>query len=159
MAFCGFIICKFSGNHPIFVSVTEIEHNAKEKTLEISCKVFTDDFEKALRLQYKTTVDLISPKDKTAMNKLVNDYIGKHLFVEVDNKKAMLEFAGYEQIEEGIYCYFQAKNINAVKNIVVTDNVLYDYKKEQVSVLHVTVNGERKSTKINNPVDKVSFSF
>ncbi|MEI8059397.1 MAG: DUF6702 family protein, partial [Ferruginibacter sp.] len=32
-------------NHPLFVSVTEIEHNAKDKTLEISCKIFTDDFE------------------------------------------------------------------------------------------------------------------
>ena len=39
--------------HPIFVSVTEIEHNAKDKTLEISCKIFTDDFEKTLRLTYK----------------------------------------------------------------------------------------------------------
>ena len=29
--------------HPIFVSVTEIEHNNKDKTLEISCKIFTDD--------------------------------------------------------------------------------------------------------------------
>ena len=30
--------------HPIYVSVTEIEHNAAEKTLEISCRIFTDDF-------------------------------------------------------------------------------------------------------------------
>ena len=42
------LLSGFSGNsnHPIFMSVTEIEHNAKDKTLEISCKVFTDDFEK-----------------------------------------------------------------------------------------------------------------
>ena len=36
--------------HPIFVSVTEIEHNAKDKTLEISCKIFTDDLEKIDRI-------------------------------------------------------------------------------------------------------------
>ena len=32
-----------SSPHPIFVSVTEIEHNAAAKSLEISCKVFTED--------------------------------------------------------------------------------------------------------------------
>ena len=31
--------------HPFFVSVTEINHNAKDKTIEIACKIFTDDFE------------------------------------------------------------------------------------------------------------------
>ena len=32
--------------HPFHVSVVEIEHNAEDKSLEISCKIFTDDFEK-----------------------------------------------------------------------------------------------------------------
>ena len=53
--------------HPIYVSVTEIEHNAKDKTLEISCKIFTDDFEKTLSQAYKTYVDLLKPKDKNAL--------------------------------------------------------------------------------------------
>ena len=31
-------------DHPLHVSVIEINHNAADKTLEISCKIFTDDF-------------------------------------------------------------------------------------------------------------------
>ena len=42
-----------SAHHPIFVSVTQIDHNATDKTLEISCKIFTDDFEQTLRQQNK----------------------------------------------------------------------------------------------------------
>ena len=30
--------------HPIHVSVTEINHNAADKTLEVSVRIFTDDF-------------------------------------------------------------------------------------------------------------------
>jgi hypothetical protein len=145
--------------HPIYVSVTEIEHNAKDKTLEISCKIFTDDFEKTLRQNYKTTVELAAPKDKAAMNKLVNDYILKHLQIAVDGKTVALQFIGYEQEEEGIESYFQVNNIPSVKKIAITDNILYDWKSEQVSVLHVTVNGKRQSTKVNNPEDKVSLEF
>ena len=40
--------------HPFHVSVVEINHNATDKTLEISCKIFTDDFEKVLAQNYKT---------------------------------------------------------------------------------------------------------
>ncbi|MEO7765210.1 MAG: DUF6702 family protein [Ferruginibacter sp.] len=146
-------------NHPIFVSVTEIEHNSKEKTLEISCKIFTDDFEKTLRQTYKSHVDLLQPKDKNAMNKLVSDYVQKHLLIKVDDKTVALQFIGYEQEEEGIISYYQVNNIAAVKKIDITDNILFEYKKEQISIIHTTVNGNRKSTKLVNPEDKYSFGF
>ena len=154
-----FVCCSSAKLHPIYVSVTEIEHNAKEKTLELSCKIFTDDFEKTLRKTYKNTVDLLKPANKDAMNKLVSEYVQKHLQVNVDGKNVPLKFIGYEAIEEGIYSYYQADNISTVKNITVTDDILYEYKTEQMSLIHVTVNGNRKSSKLNNPDTKADFSF
>ena len=146
-------------NHPIFVSVTEIEHNAKDKTLEISCKIFTDDFEKTLRQNYKTHVDLLSEKDKAAMNTLVSDYVQKHLLIKADGKAVALQFLGYQQDEEGIISFYQVNNIPAVKKLEITDNILFEYKKEQISIIHVIVNGNRKSTKLINPEEKTSFEF
>ena len=146
-------------NHPIYVSVTEIEHNAKDKTLEISCKIFTDDLEKTLRQTYKGYVDLLKPKDKNAMDKLVSDYVQKHLLIKVDDKTVALQFLGYEQEEEGIISYYQVNNIAAVKKLDIINNILFEYKKEQMSIIHTTVNGNRKSTKLVNPEDKYSFVF
>jgi len=146
-------------NHPIFVSVTEIEHNTKENTLEISCKIFTDDLEKALRQTYKTYVDLLQPKDKNAMNKLLSDYVQKHLLIKVDEKNVALQFLGYEQQEEGIVSFYQVNNIASVKKLSITDNILFEYKKEQISIIHTKVNGDKKSTKLVNPDDKATFEF
>jgi hypothetical protein len=145
--------------HPLFVSVTEIELNAKDKTLEISCKIFTDDFEKTLRQNYKTTVDLLKPKDKAATDKLVSDYVQKHLLLTANGKKVALQFIGYEQQEEGIVSFFQVNNIASLQKIDITNNILYEYKKEQIGIIHVTVDGNRKSTKLDNPADKASFEF
>ena len=147
------------GSHPVYMSVTEIEHNAKDKTLEISCKIFTDDFEKTLRQNYKGIVDLINPKDKAAMDKLVSAYVQKHLLIKADGKPVALQFIGYEQQEEGINSYYQVNNIPSVKKIEITDNILYEYKDQQISLLHVTVGGNRKSTKMVNPEEKVSLEF
>jgi hypothetical protein len=155
----GLIFNPATTYHPIFVSVTEIEHNAKEKTLEISCKIFTDDFEKALKATYKTYVDLLKPKDKNAMNKLVADYVQKHLLIKADGKPVALQFLGYEQDEEGIESYYQVNNIAALKKLDITDNILFEFKKEQISIIHTTVNGIKKSTKLTNPEEKTSFEF
>ena len=118
-------------HHPIFMSVTEIEHNAKTKSLEISCKIFTDDFEKALRATYKTKVDLLHGSLKTYMDKLVSDYVKKHLLIAINGKLTTLQYVGYENIEDGVYCYFEIENIVAPKKISITDNILYEYKKNK----------------------------
>jgi hypothetical protein len=57
----------FSGatKHPIYVSVTEIQHNAKDKTLEISCKIFTSDFEAILKSKTKSSIIDVFLKVKT----------------------------------------------------------------------------------------------
>ena len=47
-------ILGFVSLHPFHVSTTEINQNAKDKILEISCRIFTDDFESILEKNYKT---------------------------------------------------------------------------------------------------------
>lgn len=148
-----------TGIHPLYISVTEIEHNTREKTLEVSCKIFTDDFEKTLRQNYMGKVDLLQPADKAAMNKLVSDYVKTHLSISVDGKAVTMEFIGYEQQEEGIQSYYQVTNIPSLKRIDVSDTILYEYKKEQMSIVHVIVNGNRKSLRLNNPDSKAVFEF
>ena len=145
--------------HPLYISVTEIEHNAKDKTLEISCKIFTDDFEKTLRKVYNLHVDLLAPTEKKAMNLLVNAYVQKHLKISLEGKTAIMNFIGYEQVEDAIISYFEVDKVAAVNNISIVNNILYEYKKEQMCFIHVTVNGNRKSSKLNNPDEKVSFVF
>ena len=146
-------------HHPIFVSVTEIEHNAKDKTLEVSCKIFTDDFEKTLRATYKTHVDLLDENLKPAMDKLVNDYVQKHLKVAVDGKLVGLKYLGFEKIDEGIYSYYQADNITTPKKIEVTDNVLLEYNEQQMNIVHIIVDGKRKSAKLSGSENKVTAQY
>ncbi len=145
--------------HPIFVSVTQIEHNAKEKSLEISCKIFTDDFEKVLRSLHKTKIDLLDNSMHDKMSPLVFEYLVKHLQIKVNGKPIKFKWIGYEQNEEGIMSFLQADDVSSVKNIEVRNDILYDYKPEQLSLIHVMVNGERQSKKLNNPEDKTVFEF
>ncbi len=146
-------------NHPLHVSVTEINHNATDKTLEISCKLFTDDFERVLVNNYKTKVDLINPPDRPAMEKLVNDFIHTHLAIKTDGKQVQLLYLGYEKDKDAIYSYFQVDNIASVKKIEINNNILHELFTDQINLMHVTVGGKRKSMKLDYPDKEASFSF
>src|SRR5688572_3939236 len=83
--------------HPLHVSVIEVNHNSPDKTLEISCKLFTDDFEKVLAQNYKTKVDLINPPDRAAMEKLVSHFIQSHFSLKANGKPVQLSYLGYKR--------------------------------------------------------------
>jgi len=145
--------------HPFYVSVTEINHNAKDKVLEISCKMFTNDFEIALAKASGGKVDLTSPKDKPALDKIINTYITGHLQLKADGKPLTMQFVGSEKEAEATWCYFQVSNIPTLKKIDITSTVLYESFEAEINIIHVVVNGKRQSTKLSNPDSQTSFEF
>lgn len=147
------------GIHPYYISVVEINHNATDKTLEISCKIFTNDFETTLEKNYRSKVDLVNPKDKAAMDKIVSDYITKHLSFKADGRAVSFSYLGFEKQDEAIYSYFQVDNIATVKKIDVTNSILHDFSDQQINIIHCTVGGKRQSTKLDYPNVQASFSF
>ena len=145
--------------HPFFVSVTEIKQNTANHSIEISCRMFYDDLEKALEKQYHVQVDIVKPKDKAQLNKLINDYVKKHLLIRADGKTLNLNYVGYEIQEDGAWCYFEVKGIDHIKQVNVHDELLYEEHPEQINMMHVIVNNQRKSTKVDNPDADASFNF
>jgi len=145
--------------HPFYVSVTEINQNAAEKSLEISCKFFADDFEQTLEKAYKTQLDISSDKDKASFDKFIPDYIAKHFGLTVDGKPVKLNYVGYEKEKESVYCYFELTNTPSVKRLDITSNLLYELTQEQINIMHITVNGKRQSLKLSYPDVKAAFQF
>ncbi|MEO7800775.1 MAG: DUF6702 family protein [Ginsengibacter sp.] len=145
--------------HPFFVTVTEMLFDSTESQLQVSCKIFTDDFEETLRKTSAGKIDLLDSNLKPKMDSLVADYFGKHLQVKVDNADLRLKYLGFEQEDDAIIYYLQIDDLKRIKKIEVTDDLLFEYKTLQTNLVHVTVGGIRKSARLNNPQAKTSFEF
>jgi hypothetical protein len=148
-----------NGRHPFYVSVTEFNFNSKEKLLEISCKVFLDDFEKTLKKQQNIPIELTHPVNAKQAQELVSNYFKKHLLVKIDGKPVSLEFVGYEPEGAALWVYFQVSNTSSVKSIGVTNTILYELYATQISIMHAQVGDTKKSTRIANPEANSSFEF
>jgi hypothetical protein len=145
--------------HPFHVSVLEIEHNASNKSLEISCKIFTDDFETVLAKNYGTKVDLINPPNKAAMDTLVKKYILSHITIKVNGKPIVLNYIGFENESEAAYGYFEAEGVPSITKVEIVNSVLFDKFDDQMNIIHVKAGGNRKSTKLNYPEKMAELNF
>jgi hypothetical protein len=133
--------------------------DSAQSELQVSCKIFTDDFEKTLRKTYIGKIDLLASSLKPKMDSLVADYFGKHLQVKIDNNNLLLKYLGSEQEDDAMIYYLQIDDLVKVKKVEVTDDLLFEYKALQTNLVHVTVGGVRKSARLNNPEAKTSFGF
>lgn len=145
--------------HPLYVSVSEINYNATDKNLEISCKIFTDDFEKTLTTLHNKKVDLFNPKDKAETDRQVSDYVRKRLVIKLDGKDVALEFVGFERENDAIWSYFQSAVPATPKRVEISNSILYEAYDRQLNLMHVSVGGTRKSIRLNYPDKEAKFEF
>jgi len=148
-----------SVKHPLHVSTTEIEFNSKEKSLEISCRIFTDDFETVLAKQFNTKVDLNKQTMHTAMDELVKKYININLQYKVNGKNLYATYVGFEKDNEATNVYLEIDNVSSLQSLSLTNSILYDLFDDQMNILHVVKAGTRKSVRANYPNKGLSVAF
>lgn len=145
--------------HPFYVSITSVDYNEPTQRVEISCRIFYDDLETALKAGRDLKVDLIKPKDKQLTDSLLSAYLRDHFRLAVNGKPLSLHYVGYEIEGDVAWCFLEAGNIEAVSNIAITNRILLDQFPKQSNILHVTAHGERKSTKLDNPERSATFQW
>jgi hypothetical protein len=145
--------------HPYYMSVTEIEHKAAAKELQVSVKIFTDDLEEALEQEYKQKFNLYNEKGKAANEAYLNTYLQKHFKLIVDNKQLVPVMLGFELQQEAVWVYFEVKKIAKLTTAVVVSDVLYSLRKEQINIIHFTNKGIRKSYRLTSPDTQTKFTW
>jgi hypothetical protein len=145
--------------HPIHVSTTSIEYNKQDNKVEVICTIFTDDFEAALVKQYSKKTDLNRADMHTAMDVLVKSYINSHLQLKTGTQAMKLNYVGFEINKEATDVYFESDKTAVFKKIDIDDSLLYNLFDDQINIVHVIVNGVRKSEKLDYPNTKLSQEF
>lgn len=145
--------------HPLHVSTTEIEFNSKEKSLEISCRIFTDDFENVLAKQFKAKIDLNKPAMHKAMDELVKKYINANLQYKVNGKNFTATYIGFEKDNEATNVYLEIDNVQTLQSLSLTNSILYNLYDDQMNILHVEKLGARKSVRANYPTRELNVAF
>lgn len=145
--------------HPFHVSSTDINYNSKTNTLEVSCRLFTDDFELALAKAYQVKTDLTAEARHKAMDVLVKKYILVNLNFRTPQKTLALTYLGFEKDNEATIVYLESEAVPGLKRVETTNSVLYDQFDDQSNIMHFSGYGKRKSNKLDYPNRKIVIDF
>ena len=145
--------------HPYHVSTTDIYHNEKEKSVEISLKIFVNDFEKTLKKNCNCVVDITNAKNKKEIEKLITAYVNKQLQINIDGQLKEMRFVGYQHEEENIWSYFEITNVSKISRISITNSILFDFDEDQINMIHVRIAGKDKTEKLAYPKKEYALDF
>lgn len=145
--------------HPLHVSSTEITFNSKQKSVEILCKLFTDDFENAIRKQNKTKIDLSAAGLHKEMDVIIKKYIENHLQIIINDQRQIQNYIGYEVDREAVNVYLEIEYVKPFEKININNRILCDYFEDQMNIVHVELIGKRKSGSLNYPNTQLEFKF
>jgi uncharacterized membrane protein len=146
--------------HPIHISVSEINYSEKDKALQITTRIYIDDLELSVRAQRnEPELDLIEPKNGHTTEKMVNEYVAKHLSVKLDGKIQKLTFLGMEREDPALICYIEIENVKKFKTVEVRNDIIMETHDDQSNLVHVTYKGSTKSMRLvrSNPIGSVAF--
>ena len=153
-----FLLLSFSTNlHKFYVSVTDIEYNAKTQSLEIITRIFVDDFEDVLSKRYGVDITLLPNQESENANRWIRKYLNQKLKLSIPDQNIMLNYLGNRYEDDRIYLYIEIENITDFQKIEVKNLILTDLFQEQKNLVHVTHRGEVKSSVLT--IDKSSHTF
>jgi hypothetical protein len=147
--------------HPLHVSVMEIAHDTKEKELEITLRIFTDDLETAIRNKLnQPELAILKPAGST-VDKLTWAYLQPQLNIMLDGKKQTLKYLGHEKDEDAIIFYIQVQPVKTWRTIEIRNSVLTELYEDQSNLVNVAFGEETKSLRLmrDNPSGRLSFDL
>lgn len=153
-----FLLVSFT-THKYYLSLTEIEYNQKNKSLEIITNVFIDDIELELNKVYKVDLKLNTPLQYKETNKVFSDYFSKKILLNVDGKECELNYLGIEFEADLVYIYHEVKNITDPKKFECTNKILIQEFEDQQNVVKVKIDKTRRSDILTKENVKAVLNF
>ncbi|WP_046757287.1 DUF6702 family protein [Kordia jejudonensis] len=149
----------FVAAHKFYVSVTNIEHSTSAEALQITTRIFIDDFQEVMKMRYDLKEELTAEKNTKEVERLMQKYLQQKLKIWVDGEQKAFTFIGKKYEDDVTVCYLEIPNIKTVTSITVENDILYDLEEDQQNLVHVKIGNQRKSLLLVKENDKGLLNF
>ncbi|WP_333854573.1 DUF6702 family protein [Epilithonimonas sp.] len=137
--------------HPYHVGSMEFNYNQKSKSFEISGRFFMDDLENAINKKYEKNLHFLNPKSEKEMNEALKNYASEYVKLKVNNQFVKVKFIGYEEDKESVDIFLESETVANPKKVETAVSFLYNLFDDQMNIIHIVINGQRKSERLNYP--------
>ena len=131
--------------HPFYISVCQVDHNPDTGALEMSFRIFMDDLELALEEMGTERLHLGTEREAEKTDLYIGRYLARHVVIEINGRRVSTAFLGKEIDPDAVWCYVEVENIPVLESMTMTNTLLLETYEDQVNLVHVNANGQKKS--------------
>jgi hypothetical protein len=135
-------------DHAFHLSKTDMVFQPKEKTLQITMHLFTDDLEIALEKQGHKSLFVGTEKEKSNANELITNYLQQGFGLTINGNKKAFSFVGKEITtdRQALWIYLEVKNLKNIKSLTVENKVLTEVHSDQKNMVQIMVPSKKANS-------------
>jgi hypothetical protein len=145
--------------HAFHTSLTEIQYNGKDKSLEITIRLFTDDLENALTKLNNGQKIMVGGKNDNS-DALLNKYIQQHFAIITPQKqKKTINYLGKELEGDATWVYVEIPETQIVKDHILYNDLMQEMFDDQTNLVNFFYAGNKKTFLFNSKTKSTAIEF
>lgn len=145
--------------HAFHTSLTEIQYNVKDKSLEITIRLFTDDLENALTKLNNGQKIMVGGKNDNS-DAVLSKYIRQHFAILTPQKqKKTLNYLGKELEGDATWVYVEVPESQVVKGHILYNDIMQELFDDQTNLVNLFYGGSKKTFLFNSKVKSTAIEF
>lgn len=146
------------GRHDFHSSLSEINYNPKTEALEVTIRVFTDDFEKALAEQNGGAKIKLDDSQNTEQQ--IEKYLKKHFALLSPAKQVKTyQYLGKETELDATWLYVEIPDCKSIKGYTIYNVLMLELFDDQTNLVNIISAGQRRSFIFNQKVKIDTYPF
>lgn len=150
----------FTSMHKYYISVTQINYIEAKESVQITSRLFIDDFEKVIKSNYDETIILAEKDEPKIIDTYFDSYLKDNIKLKINNNVVAFNFIGKEYDGDIVRCYLEVENIKNIESLYISNRVLFDLESDQQNIIKTKINSKNKSVILtdNNPNALLKFN-
>ena len=157
---CFFLLISLAfTTHKYYLSLTQIEYNKDQKSLEVIINVFMDDIELAINKEYAIDLNLTTKDELKDADVYFHNYLTKNLTFTIDNDIVTHNYIGKEYEGDLVYFYLEIAVKENPKSLEVFNTILLTYFEQQQNIVKFKNDSKRQSKILSKNTNKALLNF
>ena len=146
--------------HPVHVSVSNVDLFPDQGEVQMSVKIFSDDFENIIKQKYGVQLEITKQVNPGADTSAINRYISESFSLSVNGTEIdKLKYVNTQLNEEAIWLYYEYYHTGKIDSIKIINSVMMDMFVDQINLVIITCRDNQNGYRLNNKNRIISFKI
>ena len=151
------LVCS-SWFHPVHVSVTNLDLDPVRGKVELSVKIFADDFQDLIMNKYGVQLNIVEQEEPGDGITAINQYMQDALRLVFNGREAArLEYVDSKLNEQAIWLFYHCEFPGRIRKVEVVNRVMLEKFSDQTNLMIVSYEDKQNGYRLDNKNTELSF--